>query len=228
MERLRQVLNAKAMRDEARRLTLLSIFGAEGDEDEEEEEDDSSDDSDSEDEEDDEDDDDDSDSDSKTFPKSYVKKLRQESAATRIARKEAEKRATELQKQLDEINEKDLSEKEKAEKRAEQAEEKAQKAQERVTKLLVSNRIEAVARDLTFNDPDDAHLLLDLSKLDKDEDGIPTSKAIKSSLKKLIADKPYLVKSTSGDGGAHGANPPTDATKKREEELVKQGRVRVG
>lgn len=218
MQQLRRVLNAKAMRDEARRKTLLAIFGAEGEEEEDEEEDESPDDSDdSEDSEDEEES-----SEPETFPRSYVEKLRKEAAASRT-------KAAEAQKQLDAINEKDLSEKELAEKRATEAEARADEAESRIVRLLRSSRIESVARELTFNDPDDAHALIADQELETDDEGIPTSKAVRKALRKLVEEKPYLVGGTSADGGAQGQNPKTNRQSDRVKELTARGdRVVIG
>lgn len=217
---LRQVLNRKALADEARRLTLLSIFGAEDeDEGDDEEEDDSDSDTSSEDEED--DDDDESESKTQSFPRAYVEKVRKEAAANR-------KRANDLEKQLEEIQAKDLSEKEKAEKRAKDAEANAEAKEKQLKALLIGSRVESVARFLEFNDPDDAAALLDLSDLETGDDDLPTTKAIRKALRKLATDKPYLVSdSGSGDGSHKGPNPPADKVKARKDELISSGRVAI-
>lgn len=156
-----------------------------------------------------------------TFPKEYVSKLRRENAARR---KELEA----AQKELQAAREKDMTELQKAQTRAEEAEKRAEEAETRVLSVLRSQRIESVAGSLKFNDPADAHLLLNISELTTDDDGLPTTRAIKSALEKLVEAKPYLVNTPgSANGGADGKNPPVNKTEERTKALVEKGRVLI-
>jgi hypothetical protein len=68
-----------------------------------------------------------------------------------------------------------------------------QVANERANGRIVKAEVRALAADL-FADPADAHLYLDLSQYDVDDDGEVDAKAITADLKALLKAKPHLTK----------------------------------
>lgn len=58
---------------------------------------------------------------------------------------------------------------------------------------IVKSEVKALAADL-FADPKDAHLYLDLTKYDVDDDGEVDEAAIKADLDELLKSKPHLAK----------------------------------
>lgn len=106
----------------------------------------------------------------------------------RTARKDAEKRARELEKKVQAFEDANKSELEQAAGRAEQAEQRAQALIDRT----VTAEIRAAAA-ATFNDPEDATAFLDRASYVGDDGDIDTAQ-IKTDLADLLKRKPHLAK----------------------------------
>ena len=192
-------------------ISIQKLYGAEGEDDEsgadsQVDDDDGS------------DDDDDSGDGETTFDKSYVDKLRKESAAKRIAAKTEKERADALEAELAKIKEAEMNDIEKATTAAEKAAKTASVAEARAVAAeaaLQQTRIESAvtlaAVQANFQDPTDALSMISQDDL-LDEEGEVSAKAVTKALAKLAKAKPYLLgakKRTSGDGGPKGN--PADA-----------------
>jgi len=207
-----------------RRIEML--FGAEDDDTDESEEEQDSDDSDTEDE------------NAKTFDEKYVTGLRKENASYRTRAKEETDKVVKLQKQLDAIKRKEMSELEASADELTKANERIEELETSTTTLgaqLMESRLQAAvfseAVELNFNDPDDALSMIPQDDL-FDDDGNTNRKQIKQTLKRLADKKPYLLKvpgKSSGDGGAKG-DAPDDGTwegkvKKWGDHFADRGRI---
>lgn len=106
----------------------------------------------------------------------------------RTARKDAEKRARELEKKVKAFEDANKSDLEQAAGRAEQAEQRAQALIDRT----VTAEIRAAAA-ATFNDPEDATAFLDRASYVGDDGDIDTAQ-IKTDLADLLKRKPHLAK----------------------------------
>lgn len=159
------------------------------------------------------DDGDDVDSGETTFDKSYVDKLRKESAAKRVAAKTEKERADALEAELAAIREAEMNDLEKATTVAEKAAAKADAAEARaeaaeaaLRQTLVETAVTLAAVEANFQDPTDALSMISQDEL-LDEEGEISAKAVKAALTKLAKAKPYLLgtkRQTTGDGGPIG------------------------
>jgi len=159
------------------------------------------------------DDGDDVDSGETTFDKSYVDKLRKESAAKRVAAKTEKERADALEAELAAIKEAEMNDLEKATTVAEKAAAKADAAEARadaaeaaLRQTLVETAVTLAAVEANFQDPTDALSMISQDEL-LDEEGEISAKAVKAALAKLAKAKPYLLgtkKHSTGDGGPIG------------------------
>lgn len=118
------------------------------------------------------------------FDAEYVRRLRAEAAEYR-------KRMRELEQKVQEHETAKLSETEKLQKRlAELEREQANYQRERQERTLKYETMLQASR-LGIVDPEAAYRLLDLTKIEFDEDGTP--KNVEQALKELLKAKPYLV-----------------------------------
>lgn len=123
-------------------------------------------------------------SEAERFDAEYVRKLRQEAAEYR-------KRLRELEQTVKQHEEAKLSETERLQKRlAELEREQAAWQRERQERTLKYETMLAASR-LGIVDPEAAYRLLDLTKLEFDEDGNP--KNLDKALQELVKAKPYLA-----------------------------------
>lgn len=137
----------------------------------------------------------------KTFDADYVSKLRAEAAAHR-------KEASELKQKVKEHEDAQLSETDRLTKQAQEAQEQARTATEKATQRITRAVAIAEASKLGFTDPSDAIALLDMSKIERDDDGEPTN--IGDLLGVLATSKPYLLSTGSTDATPHvGATNPS-------------------
>lgn len=89
-------------------------------------------------------------------------------------------------------------------------------ADERANARIVKAEVKALAAD-TFADPSDAHLYVDLTDFDVDDDGDVDEDAIKAALKDVLAKKPHLAKKGKGpksdpSQGPRGGSKPDPGT----------------
>jgi len=163
-----------------------------------------------------------------TFPRSYVEKLRKESA-------DARKRTQAAEAKLKEKADADLSDQERLTARADTAEKAVASQTVALREERIVNAVLAAAHRLDFHDPADARGALVLDDIDFDENGYPDAKQVADQLKKVAKDKPYLISTTptgSGDGAPTGdPAAPKDQYQKwvdeAQDELDKQGFVRI-
>lgn len=134
------------------------------------------------------------------FDAEYVRKLRAEAAEYR-------KRLRELEQTVKQHEESKLSETERLQKRLAELElEQASYQRERQERTLKYESMLAASR-LGIIDPEAAYRLLDLSKIEFDEDGAP--KNIEQALKDLLKAKPYLVGQAQPASVGSPTNPAT-------------------
>jgi hypothetical protein len=146
-------------------------------------------------------------------------------AAERKARRDAEKRAKDLQSQLDAKNQQDESEHEKAVREASDAA-RSEEREKANTRIL---RAELKARAGTkLADPEDAPNLIDLSKFEVAEDGTVDTDKLDKAVDKLLEKKPYLKSGAkpagkpTADGGARPPGDKTPDVKSRLERIKEQ------
>jgi hypothetical protein len=133
------------------------------------------------------------------FDAEYVKRLRAEAAEYR-------KRLRELEQTVKQHEEAKLSETERLQKRlAELEREQAAWQRERQERTLKYETMLAASR-LGIVDPEAAYRLLDLSKVEFDDDGNPTN--LDKALQELLKAKPYLA----GHATAGAGSPTNPAT----------------
>lgn len=119
-------------------------------------------------------------------------------AAERAARKAAEKRLGDLEKELNSLRESSMSEQEKAVERARR--EAAAEAQKGFNLRLKQAEVRAAAAG-KLADPEDAIRFLDLDLFDVFEDGSVDKKAVEKALGDLVKAKPYLAASATRPAG---------------------------
>lgn len=117
-------------------------------------------------------------------------------AEERDARKAAEKSNRALQAELDKLKQASQTEQEKAITAARKEGEQA--VTERANTRLKNSEARALAAAAKFRNPATAVKLLDLSEVKVDDDGEVDSEAVKTLLKKLAEDEPYLVDDGKG------------------------------
>jgi hypothetical protein len=149
------------------------------------------------------------------FDAEYVKKLRAEAAEYR-------KRLRELEQTVKQHEEAKLSETERLQKRlAELEREQAAWQRERQERTLKYETMLAASR-LGIVDPEAAYRLLDMSKLEFDEDGNPTN--LDKALQELLKARPYLAGYPVASSGSP-TNPSRSAVTPSLEDAIRSGDV---
>ncbi len=149
------------------------------------------------------------------FDAEYVRKLRAEAADYR-------KRLRELEQKVQEHETAKLSETEKLQKRlAELERQQATYQRERQERTLKYEAM-LVASKLGIVDPEAAYKLLDLTRIEFDEDGTP--KNIEQALKELLKAKPYLAAQQQATSIA-STNPARSASTQAETPEQKRARL---
>jgi chemotaxis protein histidine kinase CheA len=149
------------------------------------------------------------------FDAEYVRKLRAEAAEYR-------KRLRELEQTVKQHEEAKLSETERLQKRlAELEREQAAWQRERQERTLKYETMLAASR-LGIVDPEAAYRLLDMSKLEFDEDGNPTN--LDKALQELLKAKPYLAGYPAASSGSP-TNPSRSAVTPSLEDAIRSGDV---
>lgn len=124
--------------------------------------------------------------------------------AQRDSEKAARKRASDAEKELQAVREKDLPEAERLNKRVVDLEQKLADRERELGDVRLRSGVTAIASRLGYTDPDDAWRFVDRSTITFDDDGQP--KNLQKVLEDLLASKPYLGKSAGpGDWGAGAA-----------------------
>jgi predicted nuclease with TOPRIM domain len=134
------------------------------------------------------------------FDAEYVRKLRAEAADYR-------KRLRELEQTVKQHEEAKLSESERLQKRlAELEREQAAYQRERQERTLKYETMLAASK-LGIVDPEAAYKLLDLTRIEFDEDGTPRN--IEAALKELLKAKPYLAATATAGSPTNPARATT-------------------
>lgn len=118
------------------------------------------------------------------FDAEYVRKLRAEAAEYR-------KRLRELEGKVKTEEEAKMSEQERLQRRLAELERKEIEYQQSLQARTLEYEVKLHAARLGIVDPEAAYRLLDLKQIEFNDDGKPTN--IEEAMKKLIANKPYLV-----------------------------------
>jgi hypothetical protein len=140
--------------------------------------------------------------------------------------KAADRRAEEAQKKVKEFEDKDKDEATKNAERIAALEAETQQKDQEISNLRIQNAFLS-SNEVQWHDPDVAVGLADLSGVLK-EDGTVDKGALKSALKKLATDKPFLVKSEEKE---KEQNPPPAGRQispitKSKKELDKEALIR--
>ena len=145
-----------------------------------------------------------SDDDPKTFPAEYVKRLRDEAAASRI-------KATEASRELEKLRQAALTEEQRREAALTEAQKRAEQLQSELHALKIGKAVEEAAVKAGALRP---HLMgaLLISRLEVGDDGSPTN--LDAALKALRSEAPELF-NRAGPGSADaapGARPSIGST----------------
>jgi hypothetical protein len=94
--------------------------------------------------------------------------------------------------------------------------------------MLIKSEMERAARDMKFRDPEDAWTMLDLKKVEIDEDGKVSG--VKEQLEDLKKRKPYLIDATGSapDTNARGGSTEGGQGKDTDREDNLRRRYRIG
>lgn len=148
---------------------------------------------------------------------------REAEKAAKAEAKKAAKERDELAAKLKEHEDAQLSELERFKKKAEELEAQAQKADQARKDTALRYEVAIHAAKANLHNPEIAHRLIDLGKVEYGEDGSPSN--VEALMAELVKANPYLVKGTASNDvpktpdGNHGR--PTD------EEIRKQAGNRL-
>jgi len=120
------------------------------------------------------------------FDADYVRKLRAEAAEYR-------RRLREFENRVKAEEEAKMTEQEKLQKRLAELEREKTEYKQLLQARTLEYEVKLQASRLGVVDPDAAYRLLDLKRIEFDDDGKPTN--LEKALKELVAQKPYLVAS---------------------------------
>lgn len=147
-----------------------------------------------------------------------ARKLRREAQGLR-------KRLAELEKVENDRQQAALSESDKAQKRAAELQQQLDAVKQQYQQEIVRYQVMLQASTLGVVDPEGAAKLLDWTSLEFDDDGRPTN--TDKALRDLLKAKPYLVKveqTSAPNANVRNGNEKKDAAN-REEELRKRFRI---
>lgn len=158
------------------------------------------------------------------------KRLSDEAAAARVAKREAEAKVNELAARLKEFEDKDKGEVELLQAKSKEQETIISTLQGTVQQQAIRLAFFESGAAAQFRDPSVALRLLkdDLKDIEVDEDGSADADAIKSAAEALLATSPYLKVGGDGDDGDDDDEPSnpsgrkTNGKKKSKDELSKE------
>lgn len=161
-----------------------------------------------------------------TFDRSYVEKLRKESADYRTRAKKAEE-------ELEERRKAEMSDLEKAQTEKEKADQRAQQLEQELDYMRLQAAVTAEANSQNFHDPEDALSLIDRDSISKSDEGQYNRQSVQAAVKRLADSKPHLIKGKnagagSGDGGARGQGGANMTEQERHQALEKEYQERGG
>lgn len=128
--------------------------------------------------------------------------------AVRARMRAADQRASQFEAELRQLRDKDLPAAEKLQRDYDEAVARAEKAETDLRSTRIDN---AFFRDNTheWHNPDRARALLDMSKVDIDDQGTVTG--LKNAIDALAKSDPYLIKPPKADDGEANNTPPGTA-----------------
>lgn len=161
-----------------------------------------------------------------TFDRSYVEKLRKESADYRTRAKAAEE-------ELEEKRKAEMSELEQAQVERDKEKQRGDTLESELDNIRLQMAVSNAAAAANFHDPQDALSLIDKETISKNDEGEYNRQSVEAAVKRLADSKPHLIKGKnagagSGDGGARGQGGGNMTEQEKQQALEKEYQERGG